>query len=145
VKAGWLVVLAACFHAHGSVKDAESATYKMTGAAMMSLAEDVAKQTYKLADIDNKKLELVTAKQTYDANGKTGSAAGSGTQYEVQMVVDVLELAGGDCSVQVKTKTFEGGKQLDAEDPSIPDFVHARANDLSIAIYDRAKAFAYSH
>lgn len=145
MRAGWLVVLAACFHAHGSIKDAQSATYKMTGAAMMSLAEDVTKQTYKLGAIDDKKLEFETEKQTYDANGKTGSAAGSGAHYEVQLVVDVLELAGGDCSVQVKTKTFEGGKQLDSEDPAIPDFVHARANDLSIAIYDRAKAFAYSH
>lgn len=145
MRAVALVLLAACFHAHGSVKDAQSATYKMTGAAMMSLAEDVTKKTYKLGEIDDKKLVFTTARQTYGANGKTGSGAGSGKQYEVQLVVEVLELAGGDCSVMVKARTSEGGKEIDAMDPDIPEFVHDRASDLSIAIYDRAKAFAYSH
>ncbi len=140
-----LVALAACFHAHGTVKDAQNATYKMTGTAMMSLAEDVTKKTYKLGDVDTKKLVFVTARETYGANGKTGSGAGSGKQYEVQLVVEVLELAGGDCSVSVKARTFEAGKELDAEDPEIPDFIHERAKDLAVAIYDQAKPFAYSH
>jgi len=134
MRAAWLVVLAACFHAHGTVKDATSATYKMTGAAMMTLAEDVVKKTYKLGEIDDKKLVFTTEKQ---------AIAKTATHYE--LVVEVLELAGGDCSVTVKAKTFAGGKELDAMDPDIPDFVHARASDLAIEIYDRAKPFAYSH
>ena len=111
MRALCLVLLAACFHAHGSVKDAQTATYKMTGAAMMSLAEDVARQD-KLAvtNVDDKKLE-------FQAGG---------------MHVIVLELAGGDCSIDVRPA---------GED----DVAKKRANDLSIAIYDRAKAFAYSH
>ena len=145
MRAAWLVLLAACFHAHGTVKDAQSATYKMTGAAMMSLAEDVVKKTYKLGEIDDKKLVFRTARTTYGANGKTVSGAGSGNQYEVQLIVEVLELAGGDCSVSVRTKTFAAGHELDAEDPDIPEFVHTRAHDLAIAIYDQAKPFAYKH
>lgn len=145
MRAAWLVVLAACFHAHGTVKDADNATYKMTGAAMMTLAEDVAKKTYKLGDIDDKKLVFTTSRQSFDETGHTGSGAGSGKRYEVELIVEVLELAGGDCSVTVKARTFEGSKELDAMDPDIPDFVHARAGELAIAIYDRAKPFAYSH
>jgi hypothetical protein len=114
VRVAWLVAivgLGGCFHAHGTVKDAQEATYKMTGAAMMSLAEDVAKQD-KLAvtNIDDKQL-------TFDAGGAH---------------VIVLELAGGDCSIDVRPA---------GED----DAAKKRASDLAIAIYDRAKAFAYSH
>ncbi len=145
MRAAWLVLLAACFHAHGSLKDAQDATYKRTGAQMLTLAEEVAKKSYKLGEIDGTKLVFVTEKQTYGANGKTGSGAGSGRQYEVQLIVEVLELAGGDCSVTVKARTFESGKELDAMDPDIPDFVHERANDLAVAIYDHAKPYAYSH
>jgi hypothetical protein len=114
VRAVSLVVVAllgACFHAHGTVKDAQETTYKMTGAAMMSLAEDVARKG-KLAvtNVDDKGL-------TFDAGG---------------LRVIVLELAGGDCSIDVRPS---------GED----DAATKRANDLAIAIYDRAKPFAYSH
>lgn len=146
MRAACLLVLAACFHAHGTVKDAQDATYKRTGAQMLTLAEDVVKKTYKLGDVDAKKLVFTTQRQTYAADGKAaGSGAGSGKQYEVQLVVEVLELAGGDCSVTVKARTFERGKELDAMDPDIPDFVHQRASDLAVAIYDQAKPYAYTH
>jgi len=113
VRAAWLVgfALAGCFHAHGTVKDAQQATYKMTGAAMMSLAEDVArKDKLAVTNVDDKQL-------TFDAGGSR---------------VIVLELAGGDCSIDVRPKTED-------------DAAKQRANNLAVSIYDRAKAFAYSH
>jgi hypothetical protein len=106
-----LVLLAGCFHAHGSVKDAQTATYKMAGAAMMSLAEDVAKKN---------KL-VVTGIDDKDFYFDAGDSH-----------VIILELAGGDCSIDVRPKTED-------------DAAKKRADDLATAIYDRAKPFAYSH
>jgi len=108
VRYALLFALAACFHTRADIRTAQTATYKMTGAAMMSLAEDVAKHLkYPVADVDDKNFHF---------------AAGD-------LTVTVTELAGGDCSVDVRAKA-EGSAQQ-------------QADSLAVDIYERAKAAAY--
>jgi hypothetical protein len=154
----WMIVLmlavAGCTGASSAhIATAKTAEYRASSGAIFDLAIQAAQENYKLGEIDGPGKRFITAPQFYNAEGGRESA-GAG---------DVVQIRQGSVRVQLMVEVFEQGeiarvaitprtlqvvagspkpRELRADDPNLPPWVHGRVDALYVAIYDRAKKFA---
>ncbi len=153
MKLLWVMVLvAACGASAAELKTAKTAWYKLPAHDLLAIAEDVASENYKIADVNESELTFMTAPRFYSPEGDLESPGAGGfvqmrdRSVEVAFIVQVVQLESGDCAVTVQPKTFQvisgspKPRELAPDDPGLPPWVHGRADALSLAIYDRAKA-----
>jgi hypothetical protein len=152
-----LVLLAACGANSAEIKTAKTSTYRMNCHDLLSIAEDVASQDYKLGDVNDSELSFITQLQWYGPEGDRESPGAGGfvnlqdRSVSVALIVQITSLDGGECAAAVTPKTFQlikgypKPRELTPDDPNLPPWIHGRADALSLAIYDRAKANAVAH
>ena len=150
------LLLAACGPSAAELKTAKTTTYKMSAHDMLSLAEDVAQETYPIGKVDEQEAAFVTQPRWYGPEGDLESPGAGGyvqlrnRSVQVAFIVKVVELAGGDVAVTVTPKTFQEiigspqPRELAPDDPNLPPWVHGRADQLAIDIYNKAKPYAYA-
>ena len=147
-----LVLGAACGASAAEIKTAKTAAYKMRPLELFELSEQVATETYKVGDANDAELTFITAPQWYSPEGDRESPGAGGfvqmadRSVEVSLIVQVVQLDNGDSTVTVTPKTFQEirgypkPRELTADDPNLPPWIHGRADDLALAIYQRAKS-----
>ena len=151
------LALAACGPSSAEIKTAKTATYQMKASELLELAVNVTKATYAIASVNEPQLTFITKPKFYGPEGDLESP-GPGNfinmadrSVEIAFIVQVVEFGGGDVAVTVTPKTFQTIKgspkprELAPDDPNLPPFVHGRADQLALDIYEAAKPHAYSH
>ena len=69
---------------------------------------------------------------------------------QVAFIVKVERFGGGDVAVTVTPRTFQEisgspkPRELAPDDPNLPPWVHGRADQLALDIYNKAKPYAYA-
>ncbi len=146
-----LVLVAACGASAAELKTAKTAWYKLGPHDLLVLAEDVASENYKIADVNDEQLTFITAPRFYSPEGDLESPGAGGfvqmtdRSVEGSFIVQVVALESGDSAVTVQPKTFQTisgspkPRELAPDDPNLPPFVQGRADALALAIYERAK------
>jgi hypothetical protein len=149
-------LLVACGPSAAELKTAKTTTYKMSAHDMLALAEDVAQETYPIGSTNEGEHSFITAPKWYGPEGDLESPGAGGfvnlrdRSVEVAFIVQVVEFGGGDVAVTVTPKTFQKlsyspkPRELSPDDPYLPSFVHGRADQLAMDIYNKAKPYAYT-
>ncbi|NVB80332.1 MAG: hypothetical protein HOV81_18205 [Kofleriaceae bacterium] len=144
---------AACGPSAAEIKTAQTAKYKATAADLYGIAEQVTAETYKIGET-KPPTALATVPQWYSPEGgRQSSGAGGYAQIEdrsvnLVLVVEVLELDDGSFAIKVTPKTLQHvsgspqPRELMADDPNLPPWIHGRVESLQLAIYQRAQQFA---
>jgi hypothetical protein len=152
-----VLALVACGPSAGEIKTAKTTTYQMAGSDLLAVAEQAAQEEYKLGDVNQQELAFMTAPRFYSPEGDLESPGAGGfvnladRSLKVGFIIQVTELAGGDCAVSVTPKTFQhiaGAPQmreLAPDDPNLPGWVHGRADKLAMEIYELAKPHAFKN
>lgn len=150
-----VLALVACGPSAAEIKTAKTTTYQMAGTDLLQVAEQAAQEEYKLGDVSEQDLAFITLPRWYSPEGDLQSPGAGGFvqmdnhSVQVAFVVQVTELAGGDCAVTVTPKTFQyisgspKPRELAADDPNLPGWVNGRADKLALEIYELAKPHAY--
>jgi hypothetical protein len=149
------VALFACGPSAAELKTAKETTYQMKPTDLLELAQNVARDQYKIGDVDEGHYAFATQPNFYSPEGDLESPGAGGflnlvdRSVKVSFTVQVVELGGGDVAVTVTPKTFQYLKgspqlrELAPDDLALPPWVHGRADDLALAIYKAAKPHAY--
>ena len=152
----FVALLVACGPSAAELKTAKTTTYRINARDMLALAADVAQETYPIGSVNEGEHSFITAPRWYGPEGDLESPGAGGfvnlrdRSVEVAFIVQVVEYGGGDVAVTVTPKTFQklGGspkpRELSPDDPYLPSFVHGRADQLAIDIYNKAKPYAYA-
>jgi len=152
----FVALLVACGPSAAELKTAKTTTYRMNARDMLALAEDVAQQTYPIGSVNEGEHSFMTQPRFYGPEGDLESPGAGGfvqmrdRSVEVSFIVEVVEYGGGDVAVTVTPKTFQvisgspKPRELAPDDPNLPPFVHGRADQLAIDIYNKAKPYAYA-
>jgi len=152
-----VLALVACGPSAGEIKTAKTTTYQMSGSDLLALAEQAAQEEYKLGDVNQQELAFITVPRFYGPEGDLQSPGAGGFVHtenhtvRLAFIVNVTELAGGDCAVTVTPKTFQfisgspKPRELPSDDPNLPGWIHGRADKLAMEIYELAKPHAYKH
>ena len=143
----------ACGPSSAEVRSAKTATYRADPAEVFRIAAEVATETYKLGDIDEKQLEFITAPQWYNSEGGRQSA-GAGdfvqlTDRSIQLAL-IVEVHNDESAVRVTVtpKTFQyldgspKPRELAPDDPNLPGWVTGRAESLQFEIHKRLQQFS---
>ena len=152
----WVIaMLVGCGPSAAEVKTAQHAIYKSDPGTIMELAMAATRETYKIANVNRAEFTFITEGRWYSPEGdlETPGAGGFVTMVDrsvnVSFIVQVAPSeTTGDFAVAVIPKAFqhlEGSpkpRELAAEDPNLPPWVHGRADALQLAIYERAKGYA---
>ena len=149
-------LLAACGPSAAELKTAKTTTYKMDPHDMMSLAEDVARETYAIGEENGVDTTFMTQPKWYGPEGDLESPGAGGyvqlrdRSVQVAFIVKVEQFGGGDVAVTVTPRTFQEisgspkPRELAPDDPNLPPWVHGRADQLALDIYNKAKPYAYA-
>lgn len=151
-----VALVVGCGASAAEIKTAKTSTYRMNSHDMLQLAEDVARDTYPIGEVNEGELTFTTQPKWYSAEGDLESPGAGGYvnlrphSVNVSFVVQVVEFGGGDVGVTVTPKTFQSlagspkPRELTPDDPNLPPFVQGRADQLAIDIYKQAKPHAYA-
>lgn len=150
-----IALLAACGPSSSEIRTAKLAEYNASPVELLHIAADVAREAnYKIADISDAKLELITQTKLFTREGGTESAGADNWvqirpgSVAVQLIVRCVVGDMNHVTVVVTPKTFEwlsgspAPRPLAPDDPYLPPWVLGRADALTLAIYDRAKPYA---
>ncbi len=154
-RAAWIVVIAAaCGPSAAEVRTAQHTAYdaepQVILKAAMQAAED---EHYQIAEVDQANATFTTVPKYFTKEGGARTA-GAGNWVLIGdrgvSLVMIVTVTGGTppVSVDVTPRTFqvmEGSPQpreLKPDDPNLPGFVTGRVEQLSLAIYERAKPYA---
>ncbi len=139
----WLV---ACGPSSSEIKTARDATYDADPHQLFAIAAEVADEWYGLRRVDTERLELETSWHGYTFAGDPG-IDGAGAKVKITFIVRAFVPEGEQRAVvhvtpiiQSSLKTRRAGSRDD-----LPPWVTARADMLSVAIYERVKSFASAH
>jgi hypothetical protein len=148
-----LAVLAACGPSSSEVRTAKLAEYNTTPTVLLRIAADAAAaQNYKIGNITSE--ELVTRPRVYEREGGLESAGADNWvqirpgSVSVSFIVKCVVTDDKSLVVQVTPKTFEWlsgspqPRELTPDDPNLPPWILGRADQLQLAIYERAKPYA---
>jgi hypothetical protein len=154
-KLAFVLLLAACGPSSSEVKTARLATYQASPQDILHIAMDAARgEHYDIGDIQQDKLEFITAPRFYTKTGDLESPGAEGWvnvrpgSVEVMFIVRAAVVDSGRVAVQVTPKTFQAiagspkPRELAPDDPYLPPWVLGRADALQIAIYQRARPYA---
>lgn len=149
-----MVVGGGCGPSTKEIKMAKAAEYKAPPKHLLDLALQVAQMDYKIGAIDIEGLKFSTEPQWYTPEGGRISAytegngdfvnAGGG-DVQVWFVVRIRLTDKDHVVVEVTPRTFQlvagspQPRELTAEDPNVPGWVHGRVDSLAFAIYEQAK------
>jgi hypothetical protein len=149
----WMLVLAAaCGPSAAEIKTAQTASYNATPEQLLTIAEEVVRESYKIGDVSRD--GFVTVPRWFGPEGDVENAgAGNYVQLRdksvrITMHVKVIEVGEHQVAVTVTPETVQfmtGSPQprpLGPDDPYLPPFVKGRAEALTMAIYERAKTMA---
>lgn len=149
-----VAMAAACGPSSAEVKTAKTTAYNTDAHQLLKLAIEAAEgEHYKIAEIDQENTRFATAPKYFTREGGERTAgAGNFVQLgdRAVSVTFIVTVSGGSApvTVEVTPKTFqilEGSPQpreLTPDDPNLPGFVTGRAEQLTLAIYERAKPYA---
>jgi hypothetical protein len=152
-----VLAMIACGPSGAEIKTAKTTTYQMAGTDLLQVAEQAAQEEYKIGDVNQPELVFITQPRFYGPEGDLQSPGAGGFVHtenhtvRLAFIVKVTELAGGDCAVTVTPKTFQfisgspKPRELEPDDPNLPGWVHGRADQLALEIYELAKPHAYKH
>ena len=149
--------LVACGPSSSEIKTAKLAEYNTTPVAMLHIAADAAvAEGYKVGEVSEERMELITAPRFYEKEGGLQSPGADGyTQIrpgsvQVSFIVRCVVGDMNHVTVQVVPKTFQAiqgspkPRELTPDDPNLPPWILGRADKLQLAIYERAKPYAAS-
>ena len=150
-----LLVVAACGPSTAEIKTARDAAYHGDPDQLLDLAVQATKdEHYQIADMNQGEQTFITVPRWYSPEGDLESA-GAGDfvtlvdrSVQVSLIVQLSEIGANTFGFAVIPKTFQHlsgspkPRELTPDDPNLPPFVHGRADALSLAIYQHAKAFA---
>jgi hypothetical protein len=150
-----VLALGACAPSDAEIKTARSAVYQADGEQIFQLAEQGAMdENYKIATVDDGHLTFETLGRFYSPTGDLQSEGADSYvkidnhSVKVSFIVVVQQIGTNQYAIQVTPRTWQylaGSPQmreLTVDDPSLPPWVHGRADHLALAIYDRTKGFA---
>jgi hypothetical protein len=144
----------ACGPSNAEVKTAKTTTYNTEPAKILGLAIEAARESYKIAGVDQEHLAFATLPRMYSREGGLeGEGAEGYVQFRdgsvrVQLVVQVITTDDRRVAVTVTPRTLQmvsgspQPRELKPDDPYLPSFVRGRADALAYAIYKRAKPYA---
>lgn len=147
-------VMVGCGPSGKEVQTAKAAVYQAEAGRIYSVALDTAEKTYKLYDKDDDKEIFVTLPKWYTADGQSQTRGSGDTvmvtdgSLQVALLVAVETDVDNRITVTV-TPVVErfrlGQSQTDKvapDDPSMPGWVHGKADALAVDIYNAAKRWA---
>src|SRR4051812_37110843 len=149
-----LAVIAACGPSSAEIRTAQTATYRAPSAELYQLALEAAAQDYKIGETNPQEGLFSTAAQWYSPEGgRQSNGAGDFVQLDdrsvnLHLIVEIVELDDHVAAIRVTPKTFQHisgspqPRELMADDPNLPGWVHGRVDSLQLAIYNRAKKYA---
>jgi hypothetical protein len=144
----------ACGPSSAQIKTARTATYAAEPAKIFELALEAARDSYKIAAVDERNLAFATLPRTYSREGDLESPGADGVvqfrdrSVRVELIVHVITTADRRVAVTVTPRTLQllagspQPRELKPDDPYLPAFVLGRADALSYAIYTRAKSYS---
>jgi hypothetical protein len=148
--------LVACGPSSQQIATARDARYNTDPATIFEHAQAAAQANYhKIGEADPVKGAFITLGKWYSADGQSQSAGvgdtvlvDDGSLY-VQLLVQVGRESEGGPVVVIVTPVVERFRmgvaqreKLRPDDPSLPGWVHGKADALTLAIYERAKQYA---
>ena len=149
-----LAALVACGPSSKQVAAARDARYATDPGRIFQIAQDTALANYhKIGQVDASKGAFITLGKWYSAEGQSESAGvGDVVQVQdgslyVQLLVQVERVDEEAVAVKVTpiAERFRMGQaqhdQLAPDDPSLPGWVHGKAESLMLAIYEAAKQY----
>jgi hypothetical protein len=150
-----LVALAAvaCGPSASEVRTAKTAEYRADPSAIFQLAMQAAQQDYKIGEVDAGHLRFETVPRFYSSEGDLESEGAEGYVHllnhsvRVSFIVAVTQTDNQQAAVTVVPHTLQvlaGSPEMrpiEPDDPSLPPWVHGRADALSVAIYQHARGY----
>ncbi len=147
-----VVVLSACGASSAQLKAAKLAHYDAPALTILDVAKTVTAETYVVEPGAPSPNAFVTKWQWYAKEGGRQSAgAGNVSQISegsvsLRLAVEIVEVEGGVAvTVTPNVLQYVTGspkpRELELEDPEMPPWVHGRVDELSVAIYERAKSY----
>lgn len=150
-----ITMLVACGPSAAEVKTARQTVYRADPGTLFELAMSTTRETYKIADVNKEDFSFITESRWYSPEGDLESPGAGGfvtmvdRSVAVSFIVQVTPSeTHGDFGIVVIPKTFqhlEGSpkpRELPADDPNLPTWIHGRVDALALAIYQRAKGYA---
>ena len=150
-----LVALAAvaCGPSASEIRTAKTAEYRGDPSAIFQLAMQAAQENYKIGDVDAGHLRFETVPRFYGPEGDLESEGAEGYVHllnhsvQVSFIVAVTQTDDHEVAVTVVPHTLQvlaGSPEMrpiEPDDPSMPPWVHGRADALSLAIYQEARSY----
>ena len=149
------LILSACGPSTAQINTAKTAVYTGDANQIFELAEQGAgDEHYKVGDVDEGHLMFETIPRFYSPEGDLQSEGAGGYvridnhSVKVSFTVAVEKVDERQFAITVKPRTWQvirGSplmRELAPEDPSLPPWVHGRADGLQLAIYERTRGYA---
>jgi hypothetical protein len=146
-----MIAAIACGPSASEIKTAKTASYSIQPEEAFKIAGDVTAETYKIGDVHDDKLELLTAEQWYNPEGGRESPGAGGTvqlvDRSIMLLLIVQVVNDGTTHVVVTPKTFQyisgspKPRELAPEDPGVPGWVHGRVDELQLAIHKHLEKY----
>jgi hypothetical protein len=148
------VVVVACGPSGKEVQTARAAHYRTEAGRIYSIALDTAEETFKIYDKDDDKELFMTLPKWYTADGQSQTRGSGDTvmvndgSLLVSLLVAVETDVDGVTTVTVTpvVERYRLGQAQDdklaPDDPSLPGWVHGKADALAVDIYNAAKKYA---
>ncbi|MGE5187148.1 MAG: hypothetical protein ACM31C_34100 [Acidobacteriota bacterium] len=149
-----VAMVAACGPSASEVKTAKTTTYNADPQVILKAAMQAAEaEHYKLGEIDQENTRFATVPKYFTREGSERTpGAGDYVQLgdRAVSVTFIVTVSGTPpiVAVDVTPKTFQvlagspQPRELKPDDPNLPGFVTGRVDELSLAIYQRAKPYA---
>lgn len=145
----------ACGPSSKQMQTAAGARYKTDAFTIFEIAEEAAKEKFKIAQTDPERGAFITVAKWYSPDGQSESA-GVGDVVKVEdgslLVALLVEVAAGEQAGTVKVtvtpvvERFRLGQaqhdKVAPNDPSLPGWVTGKAATLAVEIHERAKQYA---
>lgn len=150
------VVAVSCGPSAGQVKTAREARYKGDPATLYAAVKAATESRHKIATSDEAALALQTEGRWYTPEGQVDTARGENLARLQQNSINfsvLVRLVKGDTdsytvSVEPIALRMSGPSSqpepLDLKDPSVPGWVHGKADSLQLDIHERLKPYAVS-
>ena len=145
----WLVMLMVvlgCGPSSKQVKLAKTAQYTASVDTIYDVALATAQENYNVTDADRAKARFITAPQLYSDKGArlVGASEDDRPEGAVRLQLRVEVTRAGDNQVKVTVKprvVASGARARELADADLPAWAFERADELQLAIHDRAKGY----
>ena len=146
------LALLACGPSGKEMQTAKLAHYHASPAQLLQIAQEVAAEKYKIGQVDADQATFITMPRFYSSEGDLESAGAEGWvqvrpgSVRVELIVAVVA-TDNDQMITVTPRTFQvvsgspQPRELKPDDLGLPPWVHGRADQLALDIYERAQPY----